>query len=177
MSDFSWRAVLIALIVLLLSYVVVAFLRLRRIRRKSAGDSAPETVLAHSAVAAYNAAQDPEAPQAQQSPAAAEPAQVAFPWNEPPEETPGQQRIESLEREVARLRTEVGGLRAELRQVKDEFQREQSQAQATQNVSPLYNDAMQMAMQGHDATAISQHCGISRGEAELVVALARNPDL
>jgi hypothetical protein len=36
---------------------------------------------------------------------------------------------------------------------------------------------MQMAIQGHDALTIAQHCGIARAEAELVVSLARNRDL
>ena len=49
-----------------------------------------------------------------------------------------------------------------------------SHTRVTQNVSPIYSDAMQMALQGHDATTISQHCGIARAEAELVVALVRN---
>jgi hypothetical protein len=31
-------------------------------------------------------------------------------------------------------------------------------------------------MQGIDAAIIAQHCGISRAEAELVVALVRNRD-
>jgi hypothetical protein len=45
---------------------------------------------------------------------------------------------------------------------------------SAQGASPLYNDAMQMAIQGHDATTIAHHCGIARAEADLVVALARN---
>ena len=46
--------------------------------------------------------------------------------------------------------------------------------EVTSNVSPIYNDAMQFALQGHDAATISQNYGISRAEAELVVALVRN---
>ena len=43
-------------------------------------------------------------------------------------------------------------------------------------IAPQYSDAMQMALQHHDAATISQQCGISRAEAELVVALVRNRD-
>ena len=75
------------------------------------------------------------------------------------------------------LRKEVGGLRAEVLVLREEQRREIKQVQVTQNVSPLYSDAMQMAMQGHDAATVSQHCGISRAEAELVVSLVRNRDL
>ena len=46
--------------------------------------------------------------------------------------------------------------------------------QDAQSASPFYSEAMQMAMQGQEAADISVLCGISRGEAELVVALARN---
>ena len=45
-----------------------------------------------------------------------------------------------------------------------------------QMIAPQYSDAMQMALQHHDAATISQQCGISRAEAELVVALVRNRD-
>jgi hypothetical protein len=72
------------------------------------------------------------------------------------------------------LRDEVGALRAELSAVREALERELSQPQVAQNISPIYSDAMQMAMQGHDAMTISQHCGIARAEAELVVALVRN---
>ena len=64
-----------------------------------------------------------------------------------------------------------------LQDLREQQRRELTQAQVAQNVSPLYNDAMQMARQGHDAATISQHCGIARAEAELVVSLARNRDL
>ena len=45
---------------------------------------------------------------------------------------------------------------------------------ATQTVSPIYGDAMQMAAAGYDAAMIAERCGIARAEAELVVALARS---
>lgn len=177
LANLSWREVLIAIIVLLAVYVVVAFLRIRRLKRDRTAINRPDPLAAQSAVAAYAAVQEPElhdasSPHAQ--PAAR--SEPAFPWNEPPAEDADQQTIGSLERELAQLRQEVDGLRAEVRGLREEQRRELSQSRVTQNASPLYSDAMQMAIKGHDAAGISQHCGISRAEAELVVALVRNQD-
>lgn len=142
---------------------------MRRLKRTKAAAAGVAFAAAQSAVAAYAAEQTPEPPP--EIPVRIEPE---FAWNEPPPEIPGQQMIEALERNVAVLRDEVGVLRAELSVVREALERELSQTQATQNISPIYSDAMQMAMQGHDAMTISQHCGIARAEAELVVALVRN---
>lgn len=43
-------------------------------------------------------------------------------------------------------------------------------AENLQESSP-YNRAIQMARQGRDAVRISESCGISRGEAELIVSM------
>ena len=155
---------------------------------------------AQSAVAAYSAVQEPELRTEPESarpdrekrepePLAA-PTDAAFPWNEPPGETALQRQVALLESEVAQLRKEVGGLRAEVLMLREEQQRVMDVAaelpeaevveepvEVASNVSPLYNEAMQFALQGLDAAAISQSCGISRAEAELVVALVRNRDL
>ena len=174
LANLSWREALIAAIVLLALYVVVVYVRMRRLKRAKAGIEAPQVRKAQSAMAAYAAVQEP-ALSAEPEPLAA-PSEAAFPWNEPPG-TPAEQKIEALEREVNQLRKEVGGLRAEVLVLREERRREVAQVQVTQNASPLYSDAMQMAMQGHDAATIAQHCGISRAESELVVALVRNRDL
>ena len=186
LSNLSWREALIAVVVLLALYVIVVFLRMRRLRQRAGKTATQDHFATKSALAAYAAVQNPEAPApetsvepiiARHEPVPlAEPSNTAFPWNEPPEDAPGHRRIAALERELNQLRREVGGLRAEVLVLKEALQREHVQAQATQNVSPLYSDAMQMAMQGHDVLTISQHCGISRAEAELVVALVRNQD-
>ena len=183
LANLNWRWVLIALVVLLALYVVVAFLRIRRLKQRGKSvTNAVEPFVAQTAVAAYKAVQQPDSSDvpvalATEPEPLAAPSQAAFPWNEPPPEIPGQRQIEDLEREVLQLRKEVGGLRAEVLVLREEQRRETKQAQVTQNVSPLYSDAMQMAMQGHDAATVSQHCGISRAEAELVVSLVRNRDL
>ena len=172
LANLSWREALIAIIAFLVLYVLVVFLRMRRLKRAKAAVSIAEPLIAQAAVAAYAAEQTPQAVPEEPAP----PAAPEFAWNEPPPEIPGQQMIDALERHVHQLRGEVGVLRAEVQQMREEVQREfeQAQAQPTHNVSPLYSDAMQMALQGHDAMTISQHCGIARAEAELVVALVRN---
>lgn len=180
LTNWSWREALIAVIALLVLYVVIVFWRIRRLKRQKAATSSHDSLAAQSAVAAYTAVQEPGLSAAPEVPVLlAEPSEAAFPWNEPPPEIPGQRLIESLEREIKQLRKEVGGLRAEVLLLREQQQREISQAKSfTQSsVSPLYSDAMQLAMQGNDAAAISLHCGIARAEAELVVALVRNRDM
>lgn len=70
--------------------------------------------------------------------------------------------VQSLRRETYRLRTELAQLAAEVQQLK-----------TARGVSPLYSEAMTMAQQGVTAAGISDRCGISLGEAELVAALAK----
>lgn len=177
LASLSWREALIAVVVLLVLYLLVAFLRISRLRNENMSAPGATAHVAKSAVAAYVSVQEPEAPS--EAGGSEEPSQVKgepFPWNEPPPDTPGQRMIEALERELEQLRKEVGGLRAEVLSLREEQHRELSKAQVVQSVSPLYSDAMQMAVQGQDAAGISQLCGISRAEAELVVALVRNRD-
>jgi len=68
----------------------------------------------------------------------------------------GVQEIADLRRQVARLETEV----------------EKLKAANVAGISP-YNQAIQMARQGLSANEVASTCGISRGEAELIVALYR----
>lgn len=186
LTNLSWREVLLGFVAVLLLYVVAMSLRMWRLKHAKALAGIPEPHLAQAAVAAYAAEQTPVAPTLPATPADVEkdlalekPAERiererGFPWNEPPPEIPGQQLIDALERHVYQLRSEVKELRTELRLLGEEMQREISQSRAMQSVSPLYSDAMQMAMQGHDAATVSERCGIARAEAELVVALVRN---
>jgi hypothetical protein len=70
----------------------------------------------------------------------------------------------------------VDELRGEVLAAREDFRRQlaQTEGAALEASSPVYNGAMQMAVQGHDATTIAHHCGIARAEADLVVALARS---
>lgn len=68
-----------------------------------------------------------------------------------------------------------GELRAELDRMGSrllllEKQIEQMQAEHMSEATP-YNRAIQLARQGRDAARISESCGISRGEAELIVSM------
>jgi len=199
--NLSLRDALIALVVLLALYLIVAFLRIRRLKRQKAVEIQPPTMAVQSAVAAYAAVQEPELktvpepakpdPERREPEPLAAPSDAAFPWNEPPGETALLRQVALLESEVAQLRKEVGGLRAEVLMLREAQQHALDVAAAdvpeeavvedavevTSNVSPLYNEAMQFALQGLDAAAISQSCGISRAEAELVVALVRNREI
>lgn len=177
LDSLSWREALIAIIVLLVLYLLAAFLRISRLKNEGMRESEPTPRAAMSAVAAYASVEEPAVPpEAAEGEAPLEEKEAPFPWNEPPPETPERRMVEALEREVGQLRREVGELRAEVLALREEHRRELSKAPTMQSVSPLYNDAMQMAVQGQDAAGISQLCGISRAEAELVVALVRNRD-
>ena len=86
-----------------------------------------------------------------------------------------------VEREMAQIQDEVDSvrgalavLREDLALLREEFQQHRLAFRTAQNASPLYKDAMQMAILGHDALTISERCGISRAEADLVTALVKN---
>ena len=70
---------------------------------------------------------------------------------------------DGLVREVGDLRKQIAHLRGEV---------DKLQAARGASVSP-YNLAIQMARQGAGAGEVASGCGISRGEAELIVALYR----
>jgi len=174
LANLSWREGLIAIVALLVIYLLVVLFRFNRLKREKNAVNKPAPSEFNSAIAAYAAIQKPETNTSADVPTPAE--GFDFPWNEPPPGAPGQQMVEALDREVAQLRKEVGSLRAEVLILREEQRREPEKAPVTQDVSPLYSEAMQMAMQGQDAASISHYCGISRAEAELVVALVRNRD-
>ena len=79
-----------------------------------------------------------------------------------------------LQQEMALLREELDAVRGELAALRDDMHQELAHLRAAQTVSPIYGDAMQMAVSGYDAAAIAERCGIARAEAELVVALANS---
>ncbi|GHU03042.1 hypothetical protein FACS1894158_00490 [Betaproteobacteria bacterium] len=195
----SWRELLAAVVVLLVIYILLTYLRINRLENESrlAQELSPEAI--RSAVQSYAEVQAPEPEPVPDKPALPAKAAVAddasrprkvrdFAWNEPPSANPLPYRIDIVEKDQAQLRREIGGLRGELKTLRAELQsfreelqtlreeqrREINKVQGVQNVSPFYSDAMQLAMQGREAEDISVQCGISRSEAELVVALARN---
>jgi hypothetical protein len=69
--------------------------------------------------------------------------------------------------EVSVLRDEVEKLGARIDVLEQYIQ--QMQSESTEETP--YNRAIQMARLGRDVSRISESCGISRGEAELIVSM------
>lgn len=164
----GWREALLGAVALLILYVGIVFYRLRRLRQAAAVPVPPQVAAAAPAT---------EPPPAAEALAAAY-AEPSFPWNEPPD-TPGENaRLAAVDGELSSLRNDVSALRGELASLREDFRREiervHERVQAAQHVAPIYGDAMQMALAGHDAASIAERCGVARAEAELVVALIRN---
>ncbi|MDR2507753.1 MAG: DUF2802 domain-containing protein [Candidatus Accumulibacter sp.] len=80
----------------------------------------------------------------------------------------------ALEQDLDQLRKEVGRLRAEILLLREACQKPDKLSPSSPQVSSFYSDAMQMAAQGESMENISQLCGISRAEAELVKALVKD---
>lgn len=188
----GWREGLIAIIVLLVIYVAMLLMRLRRLQNER---QAVSTQAANAAMASYAAMQSPLAspePPAVAAPSPVEESPPAPPlppppaaaltvgeaeqtWSEPAADNPTPALLEALQQELYQLRCEVDELRAEVLAARKDVRQQLSHSiDAPPPPSPQYNDAMQMASEGHDATAIAHQCHISRAEADLVVALARN---
>lgn len=97
-------------------------------------------------------------------------------WAQASKELAGEALRNGLEQEVAQLRDEVDAIRGELAALRADMQQELAHMRASQTVSPIYGDAMQLAVSGYDPAAIAERCGIARAEAELVVALAKSQE-
>jgi hypothetical protein len=76
--------------------------------------------------------------------------------------------VNAQSHEVEALRAELSQLREHVAKLQAEFDKMKSVA-----VNTPYSQAIQMAQQGLDANQVAASCGISRGEAELIVALYR----
>jgi hypothetical protein len=77
--------------------------------------------------------------------------------------SPEQRLINNLSLEIAELRRQIGQVQTDLDKLK---------SVGAKPVSP-YNHAIEMAREGRSAAEVASGCGISRGEAELIVALYR----
>lgn len=95
-------------------------------------------------------------------------------WERAAVASAGEGVYRSLEQEVIQLRDEVDAVRGELAALREDMLHELAHMRAAQTVSPIYGDAMQMAVAGYDPAMIAERCGIARAEAELVVALANS---
>jgi hypothetical protein len=158
------RELVLALVVLVVIYIAFVLLRMQRLRRLEHVVAAPPTLEQESVPPDEPAAVDPRPNSYFDEPAAVAPR--------PP--SPELPTADALFREVDMLRDEVDAIRGELAALRADMQQELAHLRATQSVSPIYGDAMQMAAAGYDASTIAERCGIARAEAELVVALARS---
>jgi hypothetical protein len=84
-------------------------------------------------------------------------------WMRTPPTSTESQVLNSMGLEIAELRQQVARLQAEVDKLR---------SVSLPATSP-YNQAIQMARQGLSASEVASGCGISRGEAELIVALYR----
>ncbi|MFA7267717.1 MAG: DUF2802 domain-containing protein [Sterolibacterium sp.] len=83
--------------------------------------------------------------------------------DQPPSQFGEQLFRTGVEAELQQLRSELAGIKENMAQLK-----------AARRVSPQYNEAMLLAQRGMGAHDIAETCGISMGEAELVLSLSRN---
>jgi hypothetical protein len=157
-AGMAWRDAVLIVAALIGAYVVLTLLWLLLVRLKRRASSSRN---AEPAAPIEDAAATPEL--------RPRPAELAVAPAPAPDFARELARS-SVELEVESLRRESAHLRAEVARLAEEV----SQLRATQNVSPLYNEAMALAQQGMTANGIAGRCGISIGEAELVAAMARS---
>ncbi|HRE17339.1 MAG TPA: DUF2802 domain-containing protein [Rhodocyclaceae bacterium] len=175
----GWREMVLAAVVMLGVYMLFVAWLMRRLRRHALPKSVPvePTVQAAAAGAAAYAA---NATAGEAEPTLNAAPEAAAQGEPEPDDAPIPERSavieDGLRRELAQMRDELDALRSEFAALRADLQHEAAQLKAQQAVSPLYSDAMKMAGAGHGAALIAERCGISRAEAELVVALVKSQD-
>ena len=164
------REGLIGLIALVAVYIIFVLLRMFRLRQRPSGTENP----ASQAAVPVGGGQTESMPAdlAPSMPEAAPPAN----WDPVPNGMAEDVLRHGLELELAQLREEVDAIRGELAALRGDMHNELASLRASQSVSPIYGDAMQLAVSGYDAAAIAERCGIARAEADLVVALAKSQE-
>ncbi len=164
------REGLIALIVLVAIYMLFVLLRMRHLRRR------PVLLPQAAPVAVIDEVEEAK----DDLPAKVSFDEIALPEDtSPPVESltgAAEDVRDHLEQELAQLRDEVDAIRGELAALRGDMHQELASLRASQTVSPIYGDAMQLAVSGYDAAAIAERCGIARAEADLVVALAKSQE-
>lgn len=162
----GWRDGLLFLVVVLASYMLFELLRIRRLRRRQEKTLASGVVEPALSNAASASAPPPDIPSTADDMA----------WNEPPARQAQDAFAHGVESDLAQMREELDALRGEFAALREELRHEAAHLKASQTISPLYSDAMQMAMNGYSAEVIAERCGIARAEAELVAALVKNQE-
>ena len=165
--NLGWREVLLALVFFIAAYMLFELLRLRWLRRRREGQKPVMTSVMEPVLAAEDSEFEPE-------------SQLSAPRDSVLSQASVRQAQESfmrgVEYEMAQMRDEIDSMRGEFAALRAQVVQESAKLRASQVVSPIYNDAMRMAVAGHDAGLIAERCGISRAEADLVVALVNNPE-
>lgn len=184
LSQFAWRDGVLLIVVAIAVYLAIMLLRLMQVSHRphpplvtpGDGDAAasndagtsnasnPASTSTASSVWPFQFPlnQAPIVPPAETFTAANAPADAGQATAGAPASFAETLEASRLDQEVRELRAEVAALREEL-----------AEMQAARRVSPQYADAMALARRGFDAQGIADHCGIARGEAELVMSLAR----
>lgn len=80
----------------------------------------------------------------------------------------------AFDNDMAAMRGELARLHARVDILEQQLVDRQKEEEKEATLSP-YAQAAQLARQGVSAGDLSEHCGISRGEAELIVALNHPP--
>jgi hypothetical protein len=192
-GNFGWREAMVLCIVVVTIYFVIMVLRflqlprpdLHRLRDYRAPEmrSPPPEFDARPGTALAGIWESPTEPRLDafldplsEFQLATPPVEPLAPPPTPPAEPEGdfstQLTQKTLEGQVRQLREQLAESRNEIQRMREEMQR----LSAAQKVSPLYNEAMALAIRGVDAAGVAGRCGISIAEAELVVALSKRPD-
>jgi hypothetical protein len=192
----GWRDAVIVVVVVIAIYMLISVLRLLQFRHHSAPTPMPTVRPPPQEPVVFNPEPEHDEPLLGDAVTIspefaallpASPKHAAPKW-EVRDESPRQETPEPVER-VCRIEPEFrappqrSGVEAELQYLRGDLARLSDQIaevrddvellKASRNVSPLYSEAMGLAQQGHDARSIAGRCGISVGEADLVVALSR----
>jgi hypothetical protein len=187
LGDFGWREAVVLCIVLATVYFVVMVLRFLQLPRADAYrlrdyhapemrtpppefDAPPGSVLA----GVWESPTEPrlDAFLEPLSELRSELRPAPRPAPSPENDFAAQLTQKTMEGEVRQLREQLAESREEIRRLREEM----GKLSAAQKVSPLYNEAMALAVRGVDAAGVAGRCGISIAEAELVVALSRRPE-
>ena len=164
-TEFSIRYAIICAVAVIAVYMLVSLLRLSQIRRRKPSIPAIERALKFDADGIYTLRRGAPPKEIEDAPPLTRrPVQEAESADASESSQFGEQLFRSsVEAELERMRNEVSGLKDTIAQLK-----------AARRVSPQYNEAMALAQRGMDKQNIAEECGISIGEAELVLALSRN---
>lgn len=87
--------------------------------------------------------------------------------------TPAVQPNDELEQRIAGLESELSQLKRAFVALASQPPRAEEEPSPPASAATPYAQAVELARQGMDAATLSSQCGISRGEAELIIALYR----